>query len=612
MHRLLVAVLSVCSLVSLTGRVRAQAPAQNGLPSVTIMHAGVDQLNKDLKFLLKLGGPQAALQLGPILDIIPAFTNGIDTTRAMTVDVILGTPRDYRLSLPILNLNALLKNIGGFAGTRAIRIDKNKWSFKKGKAFAGIAVGVDANGNGKIDKGDYLVIANDPRNIPKGFSPLPAINRLKKYHLAASVTNTADGAAARKAVIDAIRAELDEATKPLPNETDDQLKLRQLAQNHRMDELERLFVDAEELVLGWNLDYAKKEGRLELELSALPETQLAKDIAQLGNDPSLFSGVVRAKDSTVFGRLNHALDKMRQGNINQFLALIEKQVLKRIVDSKKIEDAHRVSATEALQKFIRMLQDGNDKVGRVDGFLEITEDKDGRTLVGGIRAHCGTKVEDVLKALQAAGWKVKLNTDESGEEPATVGDPPPENEKAPEAEKDGEDAKEQPCPNADKIRFHEVKIPVSDEFDFPAVFGTDTMLIAAGKDVVYYGIGHDAEADIRKAIAATGEDPEKEDGTFFEAWYRIAPWIKWGQERAARLGPDPDLTEEEKQAQADRNALGKRALAIFGAGRDAIYMKLQVKQVKDRKIVVGFTTFAEGLLSFVGSETAKSAKELLQ
>jgi len=617
-HRLLVAILSMCSVISLSGRVQAQAPAENGLPSVTIMHAGVAQLDKDLEFLLKLAGPAAALQLPVIRGIIPAFVGGVDLDRAITVDIILGNPRDYRVSLPIANLNALLKNIAGFAGAKGVRVGKNKWVFRGGKAFAGVAIVFDTNGDGKLGPGDYMVLANSAANIPKEFSPLVAINRLKKYHMAASVTNTATGAKDRTAVIDAIRDELQEATSRLPNETDDQFELRKLAQNHRIDELERLFVDAEELILGWTIDYTKKEGRLDLELSALPGTQLAADIAGLGNDPSLFSSIVRAEDSTVFGRLNHALDKMRQGNITGFLALIEKQVLKRIANAKNVEDANKPSATEALQKFIGMLQEGNSKVGRIDGFLEITEGKDGRTLIGGIRAHCGTKVEDVLKALQAAGWDVKLNTDESEDEPTTVGDPPPPGEAADdkntedEATEDDEDAPKQPCPPVKKIRFHEVKIPANREFDFPGVFGTDTMLIAAGNEVVYYAVGNGAEAGIRKAIEATGEDPEKEDGTFFEVWYRIGPWIKWGQERAARLGPDPDLTEEEKQAEADRVELGKRALAVFGDGLDSIYTKLQVKKDDDTKIVVGFSTFAERLLKFVGSEVAKVAKENLQ
>lgn len=640
MQRLLVAVLSVCSVVSLSGRALAQV--QNGLPSVTIMHAGVDQLEKDLQFLLKEAGPQAAAQLPLIEGIIPAFIGGIDKTRAITVDIILGNPRDYRISLPIANLTALLKNIEGFAGAKAVRTGRNEYVFRKGKAFDGTAIVIDTNGD---KKPDYMVLANDAKNIPKGFTPIPAITRLKKYHLAALVTNTAAGAAARKAAIDDIRDELNAATTRMPNETDDQFKLREMAQVHRMDELERLFVDAEELVLGWSTDYAIKEGRLDLELSALPDTQLAKDIAEVGNDLSLFSSVVRAEDATVFGRMNQTLDKMRQGNITQFLTLIEKQVITRIIDSKKIKDANRESATNALQKFIAMLQNGNTEVGRIDGILEITEGKNGRTLVGGIRAHCGTTAEDVLSALKAAGWEVQLNTEEATQDPVTVGDPPASSppagatgseadEPKPSAPKpdepktdepkpdqpkpdepktdDGDEDAEKPCPGPDAIRFHEVKIPATDEFNFPAVFGTDTMLIAAGKEVVYYGIGKDAKAAIRKLIDATGEDPEKEDGTFFEVWYRVGPWITWGKERAARLGPDPKLTEEEKKAQADRKALGERALAVFEAGLDSIYTKLQVKQEKDRRIVVGFTTFKKGLLAFVGSEFAKAAKDNLQ
>lgn len=613
MHRLLIAVLAASTVVSLSNQARAQEE-KNGLPIVTIMHGGVTQLNKDMDFLLKLAGPKAAAQLPLIAGIIPAFTDGIDLTQPVTVDIILNDPRDYRISLPIDNLKSLLSNIGGFAGAKARQVARNKFIFK-GAAFNGVAIVVDANGDKRTGPGDYLVLAQDEQNIPDDFTPLTAIKRLNQYHLAASVTNTADGAEARKAAIDTIRDELNTATKRLPNETEDQLELRRVAQNHRIDELERLFVDSEELVLGWLMDYEGKEGQLELQLSALPDTQLARDIAAMGEDPSLFTAVVRADDATVFGRLNHRLDAMRQGNITQFLSLIEKQVVKRIDESTDLDDDSRAPATAALKSFLGMLQDGNSQLGRIDGILQITETTDGRTLSGGIRAPCGTTIAEVLKSLKEAGWDVNLEADAIGEEaPPVIGDPPAaadanaeETETEPATEKGDDD-----CPQVGPITIHEVKIPVSREFDFAGVFGTDTMLVAASSNVVYYAIGHDAAAAIRKAVKVTGEHPDKEDGTFFEVWYRIGPWIKWGQERAARLGPDPDLTEDEKKAHAELEALGKRAQTAFGDKLDAIYTKLQVIEKDDRKVVSGDSTIGDGLLGFVGAEIAKWAKENLQ
>ena len=606
MHRLIIALLAAASVVS-AAPVRAQdAEADSGLPLITIMHGGVTQLTEDLKFLLTLAGPKAAAQLGNINAIIPAFTDGIDLERAITVDIILEDERDYRISLPIDDLKDLLKNIGGFAGTKARQVARNRYVFKKEKAaFNGVAVVLDTDKNGRLGKGDYLVLAQDLKNIPANFTPLTAIERLSKYQLAASVTNTATGADARKAAIDTIRAELESVNRRLPNETDDQYELRKVAQNHRMDELERLFVDARELVLGWTTNYATGESQLELQLTALPETQLAKDIAAMGEDRSLFSTLVRADDGTVFGRLNHRLDDMRQANIAQFLALIEQQALERIEESEDLDDSNRGFAADALRGLIAMLQEGNSELERIDGFLAITEDADGRTLSGGIRAPCGTEVRDVLQSLQKAGWDVELDADTVSTEPLIIGDPPPAID-GPTVEPAAEDG----CGPDGVITIHRVKIPVSREFDFAAVFGTDTMLIGAGSNVVYYAVGNDAAEDIQKAVESAGEQPDKEDGTFFEVWYRIGPWIRWGQQRAARLGPDPDLTDEEKKAQEELEALGKRALTVFGEN-DAIYTQLQVKQKDDGKNVIGVSKFQTDLLKFVGSEIAEWARKTL-
>ena len=110
-------IVALLSVVCLFGAVRPAA-AQKTIPTVTIMLSGTGELESDLEAIMKMGGKESAEQWPIIQAILPAFTAGIDPTRPIRIDVIFGKERDYRISIPYLNLKAVLGNIHGFIGGR--------------------------------------------------------------------------------------------------------------------------------------------------------------------------------------------------------------------------------------------------------------------------------------------------------------------------------------------------------------------------------------------------------------------------------------------------------------------------------------------------------------
>lgn len=657
MRRTFVALLSA---VCLFGSVR-QTVAQKTIPTVTIMLASTGELESDLEAIMKMGGEESAEQWPIIEAILPAFNAGIDPTRPIRIDIIFGKVRDYRISIPYDNQKDVLGNIHGFIGGKKPRRIGSGLYALNGPAFEGIL-----RDNSKIK---YVIIAAEKNNIPANFDPLPDLKPLLDagYDLAASVKNTAEGVEDRKKAIADLREELLGGLKKTDDETDLEFKIRTVGLVHQLEELERLFADSESLVIGWTTDAAKKEARMDLELSALPETDLEKSILALGAKPSLFSSAAKSAKSMFFGRVNHDLDEMRKAHLEEMLTLLTGQSVAEIDSSEKIADDHKTASKDAATAFFDMLKAGS-VMGVFDGFADIDYGDEGRSIVGTIRAADGTKINGVLASLKAAGWDVELaetaaapaddkeeaTKDSDTAEPAKdaagdkgeeksapadateakVGDAKEEADAKVEAEvkvettastasdedsekTDDAEAKPEAAPADDEtapveLVIHKVKVPAVGQSDFQNLFGDDvTLLVAGTSNGVYYAAGPGAEERLRKAVAEAGEDQSKNDGTFIEIWAKLGPWLEYLKERRERREEGQDLsklTKEEQSARKERAEIRDMAIKAFGEGQDTIHMTLK----SDQKKVTGLTTYAEGILRFVGRAIANVAETKLQ
>lgn len=676
-------IVALISFACLFGAVRPAAAAES-IPTVTIMLSGTGEFESDLEAIMKMGGENAADQWPVIKAVLPAFTGGIDPERPIRVDIIFGKVRDYRISIPYDNQKAILQNIQGFLGGKPRRIGSGLYSLKS-PAFVGFLR--------DYTRLKYVIIAADRNNIPVKFDPLPDIQPLidAGYDVAASVKNTADGIDDRKQAIDDLRKELLGGLKKTADESDLEFEIRRVGLVHQLEELERLFAESESLVLGWTTDAPEKEARLALELTALPETELAKSIAELAAEPSLFSSAAKTEKSMFFGRVNHSLDQMRKDHLDEMLTLLTGQAVAKIVASEVLAEEEKNASKDGSTAFFDMLKAGS-VMGVFDGYSNIQYGEKGRSIVGTIKAADGTQIDGVLASLKVAGWDIELAEPDAGakDDPAAVvkgedakkddadtettgdkkaagdkpaekaGDKPAENaddkkadteaatEKAAdskpaedatpekskarttdeasetgveakpkaeaaakEEEKDAPEKKDAP-PKSKKLAIHKVKVPEVGQSDFQNLFGKDvTLLVAGTSNAVYYAAGPEAEAQLRQAVAETGEDATKNDGTFIETWLKLGPWLGFLKERRERreAGQDPvELNPEEMSALEERIKIRDMAIDAFSKGQDTIHMQLK----SDQKKVTGMTVFAEGILRFVGVAVADFAETKLQ
>jgi hypothetical protein len=660
-------IVALLSGVCLFGAVHPAA-AQKTIPTVTIMLSSTGELESDLEAIMKMGGKNAEEQWPIIQAILPAFNAGIDPTRPIRIDIIFGKVRDYRISIPYDNQKAVLGNIHGFIGGKAPRRIGSGIYALNGPAFKGIL-----RDNSKIK---YVIIAADKNNIPANFDPIPDLKPLLEsgYDLAAAVKNTVEGVEDRKKAIADLREELLGGLKKATDETDLEFKIRTVGLVHQLEELERIFADSESLVIGWTTDAAKNEARMDLELTALPGTDLEKSIVALGAKPSLFSAAAKSAKSMFFGRVNHDLDNMRKTHLDEMLTLLTGQSVAEIDSSEEISDDHKTASKDAAAAFFEMLKAGS-VMGVFDGFADIDYGDEGRSIVGTIRAADGTKINSVLASLKAAGWDIELAeaaapadevekpavdtkkaapdaakdaaaettdekpapveaTEEKGKDSKvdaeaksdvdakggdeTKGEAPVSEASAEDAEKtDGDKPKPEAAPAevetaAVEIAIHKVKVPEVGDSDFQNLFGQDvTLLVAGTSNGIYYAAGPRAEERLRKAVAETGEDQSKNDGTFIEVRAKLGPWLEYLKERRERREEGQDLSKlnkEEQSARKERAELRDMAIKAFSEGMDTIHMELK----SDQKKVTGLTTFAEGILRFVGRAIANVAETKLQ
>ena len=546
--------------------------AQQGLPSVSIMLRSTKEFEDDLQYVVEASGKNGKQQWGNIKAILPAFLGGIDSQKPIRVDLVfLEEQMELRFVIPVKVEQDLRQNIEGFAGGKARRVKKGYYRID-GPAFKGTI---------RIIQG-YAIIAANPALVPAGFgNPDDSIVPLVSagYDMGAIVRNSADEAENRRSVMQQFRKEIEGTLKQRDDETESEFELRKVPLGHQIDELERIFVESEELVLGWATDVADREGRLHLELKALPDTGLKESIAGLAVAPSHFAATERGSNSIFFGRINHSLDAMRQENITELLKLLRAAAADRLDQSTDADADRKAALKEASGLLFDLLEAGNG-LGVLDGFVNIEQVEGAKTLTGGVRVADSSSVLKVLEKLREADADIEMNAVE-----------------------------------VDDLKLHRVVFGDKDGRALRDLIGTTEILVACPTgDSVLYAAGTDAAKKIQGVVQAIqNEKQPASDGTFVEVWAKARPWVETLKERRLRVeketGFDPDkLSKTERKEWEGDVALRGDALDMFAGGRDTVHMKLQ--RVDDR--VVGVTVFGEDLLRFVGLQVAKFSEENLQ
>ncbi len=580
-----------CSLGLAEQSLFAQSTTPAHAPEIRAALLSGDELSADLKFLSELAGPQGVRGWKLLESFLAEIFAGTDTSKPAIFEIqVTPTGSDVRAYFPLQVVpgkplgEKFLRNIDGI-GIKSKKLVANFYQLGGGeKEIAGSAF----NGFLRIlaTPINYAAIAKKRALLPANLSD-PMKDKVvlallaKKYDVGMLLKNDkadADSIKARAADFQKVKDELIAGLKQAADALPEEFAVQKAFLDHNLSELSRFVSESSELTLGWTTDAPKKEARLDLELEAIPGSDLDSSAKLLGQAPGMFSGVPRSKDATLSGRIHFPLDGFRKSNFLGAMPLFRASADAKIAASKDYTDEQKTARKQAWKVWFDMLEDGVNE-GVVDGLVEVSQPAGEKAnLLFALKAKDGTAVKGILEQLPKinGGYKVQFDVEKVGD-----------------------------------YAIHTVATPGNHE-DLELLFGKDApVFVATGPKAWWVAVGAKSLDPLKKAIADSAQPNAALASNFLTLFYRVGPWMELVDARRVRLDAKPSevkLSDADLKDKKERAVHRKLALDVLKEGKDTIETKLDAKNGR----VTGSTRFDEGILKFIGSEIAKFSNETLK
>ncbi len=531
----------------------ATAQENKAAPNISLVQINADGMIADLKYLvLDLAGDKKGWT--NLEQLIPTFLEGIDKQRPLRIDILLGENQQqrYRLILPISDLGEFRDNLEVFEISSK---KQRKGPYKLGNLFEGFMQYLQ-------DK-KYVIISEKLDEVENIEDPLKRVQELIKaeYDFSALITNEKEGVDLRKKSMTKTREQLQAAIKKKRDETDNAFELRKLAFTHQMDEAERLFAEAQKMIIGWTTDAAQNEGRLVFSLKAIEGTSLDESIKQFATKPSYFANVEVKQDGILNGRINHPLDEMRKANITAFYSLLLPSIKERIDSNKDLTDKQKEAGKKISELIIQMLDAGKE-TSLIDGFINTSSADGGKyALLGGIRSTDGAKLKEVVELLPSLMKGQTVEVDVVNEE---------------------------------NLKIHKITIREEFQAGFYELFGDgEALYVGSTPEALWMAAGPDAIQNIKDAAKKVKEPaPEKVSPNVIELNVKTLPWLKLINKIRDKKG-NVEIREMLLSSLTDKD--------------DTFTFVMK----REGDVIDGKAKLDKGILKFIGNVIAKFSKETL-
>ncbi len=570
----------------------AQAVTPPHAPEAHAVLLSGDELSADLKFMCELAGPQGVRGWKLLESFLVEIYGGTDTSKPAIFDILISpTGTDVRAYFPLLIVpgkplgEKFMRNILDIGFKPQKKLVSNFYQIGGGvKPVAGAAF----NGFLRILPApiNYASISSKRESLPPNLGD-PRADKVvaallaKNFDVGFRLENPKKDAAsikARAADFQKVKDELNAGLKLAADELPEAFAVQKAFLDHNLGELSRFISESSELMLGWTTDAPKKEARLDLELEAIPGTDLDVSAKLLGQAPGMFSGVPRAEGAILSGRIHFPLDRFRKANFLGAMPLFRASSDVRIEASKGYTSEQKVAGKKAWKNCFDMLEDGVNE-GVLDGLIEVSQATGEKAnLVFALKAKDGTALKGILEQLPKLNDGIKVQFD---------------------VEKVGD------------YTIHTVATPDSNE-DIELLFGKGAPIyVATGPKAWWVAIGPKSLDPLKKAIADSAQPNAALASNFLTLFYRVNPWLELVDARRVRMDAKPSdvkLSDADLKDKKERAAHLKLALEVLKEGKDTIETKLDAKNGR----VTGSTRFDEGLLKFIGSEIADFSNKTLK
>jgi hypothetical protein len=451
----------------LTGAARLSAQDK---PVAILSVASYDTLQADLKFVGQLAdAPDLDKSLDGIIALVTRGQGlkGLDKSKPLGLAVFMDgqTPKGFAF-LPIADLKGFLAlfpqvNVQDSDGTLEIQ-------------------GPNGPPGYATQKGSWAFISNDKDTLKSApADPEKLLGDLSKDYAIAVQFNVQNVPAdLRENATQIFRAGVEVGLQQKPGEDDIAYEFRKKMAQAQLKQMETLIKDLDQFTIGWAIDPSAKTTNLDISLTAVATSPIAKQFAEMANVKSDFGGFL-LPDAAI--TLN-VCSKFDQADADQAIALIQTA---RTKANESIENDSTIPNEEGkkqAKEVVSQLLDVAEhtvKSGKLDGGAALTMEPNALSFAAGGFVKDGPSLEAAIKKLVALG----------------AADP-----NFPVVKFDIE--------NHNGIKMHSLAIPMNDD-NAKKVFG-DTMdvYIGIGAESAYVAFGKNSLTLLKSIIdkpAATGQ-----------------------------------------------------------------------------------------------------------
>jgi len=463
----------VSAVVAFSGWVEVAvqpAAAADSKPVAVLSLAPIESLIGDIAYLTEAAGSRDVGQM--VEAMAQPYTQGIDRTRPIGVVLTLeeGAPKPLAF-VPVSDLKATLASLKPQLGE---------------PRDAGDGV-LEMAGPAPVfikEQGGFAFVGQSAEalaDLPA--DPLSLLGGLEKDYdvgIRGHVQNVPQEM--RDMAIDQLKVGFEQGLNRLPEEDDETFAMRKKLMEGQMQQMVEMINDTDQITLGWVVDKEHKSTHIDMTMTAVEGTRLARRMAGMRETKSGFTGFLLPDAAVTMSMAAQIPDEEIQQSL-AMLKTVQANALKELDKDAKLEDEETRAAAKELVNDLFEVINTTIQSGKVDGGAAVLLAPGNMSALAGFYVADGAAVEKSLKKLVELAEKEK-------DFPGVQFD-------------------------ADKhanVRFHTMNVPIPEgEADARKVLGESLeVAVGIGETSVYLALGEDALTKIKTAIdssASGAQDP---------------------------------------------------------------------------------------------------------
>jgi hypothetical protein len=461
------------------------AVADASEPVLVVSIASLNKLMQDVNYITSVvGQPQAG---GMFTMMAGGFTQGLDMARpiGILVPIVDGAPEPIGL-LPTPDVKAMLKRLEAQTGP-VDELDDGTLVLAAGPSLVYIR---------QVDT--WAVIARQKELLDLApADPMSLMEDLgDNYTLSARLNVQLIPEETREGLIAQMRQGFEQA---MAQQGDDAEGI-QAASEDSIKQIEQLIREAEELMLGWNINPEEKVVTFEAEFIAAEGTEMAEMYAGQAPIPSKFSSVIDDENAMYYHAAASIGPKLVE-RTEESVKNARTMLTKAIEDSDDLDDEAKTQVSELMNSIVDLMGQTVAE-GKFDLGVQAVADDGQLDITAGMFVSDGEAAAKIVKDLAE-----KLKSEPN----------------APTFEFDQETYK--------GVTLHSMMIAIpADKEELRETLGEEAVVkIGTAENAVYIAAGTDSEQSIKDFIDSSDDEDDPTDRPIGQMQIRLLPFLRFAQ-----------------------------------------------------------------------------------